>query len=249
MAAGGIVAAGLLAIAVAGRLFPADPPPAVLPRPQDDEPLFRVEPRASTLDPAAGRAVTLKDVNDGDTITLSDDTVVRYLGINTPEFMRIEGGAWVEDPEAFGRDARARNDRLVRAGDLRIFPIERTTHDRTLASILVVAEDQRIDVVEQLLREGLGWLDDTDLDAGLRQRYVEAQVEAIDAKRGLWEHVAAREGEVHASKSGIFHVPGCGHNLKSFTAHASALEAFRAGLRPPYQGRPVSPPCWSLGKP
>lgn len=236
-----------MAIALAGRfLLGAPPPPNVLPPVQDDEPLFRIAPHAATLDAAAGRAVTLKSINDGDTITLSNDELVRYLGINTPEFMRNQNGAWVEEPEPFGRESRARNERLVRSGDLRIYTIDRTTHDRTLASVVVQTPDERIDVVEQLLREGLGWLDDQDLDPGLKVRYLEAQREAIDAKRGLWEPVAARAGEVHASKSGIFHVPGCGHNLKNFTAYASALEAFRDGLRPPYQGRPVNPPCWAL---
>jgi len=57
----------------------------------------------------AGEWVTVKRVNDGDTVHLADGRFVRYIGVNAPEINHERNTA-----EPFGFEARARNNELVR---------------------------------------------------------------------------------------------------------------------------------------
>lgn len=161
-------------------------------------PMAPVAPLAKTSPtPVPGSvAAKLERVSDGDTITLADQTRVRYLGIDTPE---------LKDREPFAKEATERNKALLDAGELRIIPRKKDVYDRTLATVLAGG----VDVVETLLREGLGWLYADDLDAALRERYLTAQRAAMDAGRGLWPHLRAATGKVIANtRSGVFHSPG-----------------------------------------
>lgn len=210
------------------------PPPPEKPA----EPKAAVLPKVAPAPTPGAFTATVRTVTDGDTIALADGRSARYVGIDTPEFMKKKGSAWVEDPEPFGREATERNREILTAGDLRFIPHGKDHYDRLL--VTVHADD--VDVVETLLREGLGWLHSEDLDAPLRERYLAAQVEAIDAGRGIWSRVKDAKGEVNASKSGVFHDPRCYHKGKSYP---SALDAFRAGLRP-HKGGGGRDGCWKL---
>jgi len=202
------------------------------PEPQKSPALPKAGPPPTTL-PA-----TVKSVLDGDTITLADGTSARYVGIDTPEFMKKKGSTWVEDPEPFGREATLRNREILAGGEVRYVTHGKDHYDRALVTVHV----GDIDVVETLLREGLGWFHGDDVDGPLRVRYVAAQVEAIDAGRGIWSRVKSAAGEVNASKSGVFHDPGCYNKGK---AYGSALDAFRSGLRP-HKGGGGREGCWKL---
>ena len=50
---------------------------------------------------SAGEWVTVKRVNDGDTVQLADGRLVRYLGVNAPEINHARNTA-----EPFGFEAR-----------------------------------------------------------------------------------------------------------------------------------------------
>lgn len=204
------------------------PPPA--------SPKSPVLPKAGP--PPTALAATVKSISDGDTITLADGSSARYVGIDTPEFMRKKGSAWVEDPEPFGREASMRNRELLTGADVRIVTHGKDHYGRALVTV----HAGETDVVETLLREGLGWFHGDDVEGPLRERYIAAQVEAIDAGRGIWSRVKSAAGEVNASKSGVFHDPRCYNKGKSY---GSALDAFRAGLRP-HKGSADRDGCWKL---
>jgi endonuclease YncB( thermonuclease family) len=181
---------------------------------------------------------TAESVIDGDTIVLASGEHARYCGIDAPETHRKVNGEWVEAAEPFGHEAMNRNETLVSGHVLRIVSHGHDHYDRLLITLRVGDTD----VVETLLREGLGWFYGDGLDESLRRRYLAAQIEAIDADRGIWPLIGGMEGQVNASEKGIFHMPAC---YKVGTRYDSALDAFRAGLRP-HKGSNEHPGCWRL---
>ena len=69
--------------------------------------------------------VAVKRVNDGDTVTLADGRLVRYIGVNAPEINHERNSA-----EPFGFDARSRNIELIGSRRIRLeFDIERFDDD------------------------------------------------------------------------------------------------------------------------
>ena len=83
---------------------------------------------------SAGAWVTVKRVNDGDTVQLADGRFVRYIGVNAPEINHAHNTA-----EPFGFEARARNNELVGTQRIRLeFDIERfDDYGRTLAYVFL----------------------------------------------------------------------------------------------------------------
>ncbi len=120
---------------------------------------------------------------------LSDGRLVRYLGIDTPEVRRRQGGTWVKDPEPFGLEASRRNHELVAGRRVRLeYDIE--THDRFGRLLAYVYIDGEM-VNETLLREGLA----KPLILRPQMRYArhfqELTDQARQEQRGLW-HIDAQ---------------------------------------------------------
>lgn len=243
VAAGGLLVLAVAVVFLASRTRALRPLP---PPPRPDAPLFRVAPHPTARDTQQGEPATLQSVTDGDTIVLTDQRRIRYIGIDTPELGYYRGKDWISSPEPLAREARDRNEAMVRASSLLIFPTGKKSYERVLAGVIVKrSESGLFDVVDVLLSEGLGWMDGRDLDDGLRARYLESQLEAIESNRGIWPLVGRDEGPVHGSRNGVFHRPGCRVGPKTYKTHDSALDAFRAGLRP-HKGGSGHPGCWRL---
>lgn len=68
-------------------------------------------------------------VVDGDTIELPNGELVRYIGIDTPEMRRRQGGEWVLAPEPGAKEATQANRRLVEGQWVRL-ESDVETHDR-----------------------------------------------------------------------------------------------------------------------
>jgi len=128
-------------------------------------------------------------VVDGDTIILAEGPHVRYIGIDTPEPRRRDGGRWVDDPEPFAREATDANRRLVDGRRVRLeYDVE--THDRygrLLAYVYVAGPDGReLFVNAELLRQGMAQQLTIPPNVKFAQEFRAIAAEARQAKRGLW---------------------------------------------------------------
>ena len=123
-------------------------------------------------------------VIDGDTIELADGRLVRYIGIDTPEFRRREGSRWVVDPEPFSREAMQANQRLVGGKTVRLeYDVEiADRHGRLLAYVYV---DGTM-VNAKLLEEGYAHLLTIPPDVKYAARFRQVAQDARTHKRGLW---------------------------------------------------------------
>ena len=133
--------------------------------------------------------VTVRRAIDGDTVELRDGRLLRYIGIDTPEVRRREGGRWVEDPEPFGRIATEANRGLVDGQSVRLeYDVERfDRYGRTLAYVYVTRPDgETILVNEWLVREGLAQPMTIPPNVKHADRFRAAAAEARTAHRGLW---------------------------------------------------------------
>jgi micrococcal nuclease len=137
------------------------------------------------LVPASANAQRVRQVIDGDTITVSGVGVVRLLGVDAPE----KTGGYRES-EPFGDAATAFMRRLVEGKDvtLEYDGPRKDQYNRTLA--YVVLPDRRIANIE-IIRAGLA-------ETYRRFQYTRkpefqaAEREAREARRGMWASVRRR---------------------------------------------------------
>ena len=126
----------------------------------------------------------VRRVVDGDTVTLADGRLVRYIGIDTPEVRRRIGGRWVKDPEPFGEAATEANRRLVEGRAVRL-ESDVQTHDR-FGRLLAYVYTGDLMVNEELLRQGYAQPLTIPPNVRYVQRFRAAAEEARQAQRGLW---------------------------------------------------------------
>jgi len=133
-------------------------------------------------------AARVARVVDGDTVVLSTGAEVRYVGIDTVETRRRQGGVWVDVDEPFGDEARRVNEELVLGYPIRVeFDAERRDkYGRVLAYVWVGKGGAEKMVQEELLRRGLAFLYTFPPNVKYVDRLKSAQDEARRAKRGLW---------------------------------------------------------------
>lgn len=132
---------------------------------------------------ARAETFTAAHVCDGDTIILSNQEHVRYIGINAPEIAHD-----MKPAEYFGHEARECNKKLVLGKRIRLeFDRERQDrHGRTLAYVYL--EDGTF-VNAELVRAGCAHA----LYAPQNVKYYESlltlQRKAIEAQKGMWPHI------------------------------------------------------------
>ena len=121
-------------------------------------------------------------VIDGDTIEVSGNRIVRYIGIDTPETV---------DPrkpvQCFAQEATAKNKELVNE---KIVYLEKDVsetdkYDRLLRYVWL---DKEVMVNEVLLREGYAQVSTFTPDVKYQERFISAQKDARDNNRGLWQN-------------------------------------------------------------
>jgi len=121
------------------------------------------------------------EVIDGDTITIEDGkgTLVRYIGIDTPEIARQDSPG---DP--FSEEAKKLNGTLVRGKSVRLeYDSERyDVYGRLLAYVFVDGAS----VNEQMLRQGLATPLFIEPNVKYREEFTRAADEAKKERRGIW---------------------------------------------------------------
>ncbi|PIV39256.1 MAG: hypothetical protein COS29_03610 [Candidatus Omnitrophica bacterium CG02_land_8_20_14_3_00__42_8] len=140
---------------------------------------------------------TVSRVVDGDTVELSNGERVRYIGIDTPEVREKAGSGWVYKPRPYAEEACAFNRKLVEGKSVRLeFDVQkRDKYKRLLA--YVYAGEKMVNI--EMVKEGFAMIYMYPPNVRYSQRFLDAQKEARDNKRGLW--VDLEENKISASEA------------------------------------------------
>jgi endonuclease YncB( thermonuclease family) len=147
---------------------------------------------------------TVRHVNDGDTVLLTDGRRVRYIGIDTPEIDHERRRA-----EPFGYAAREANRKLVGTRNIRLVTDRepRDRYGRLLAYVYL--PDGRM-VNAELLRMGLAVVLFKRPNVSRFSELLAVQRKAMSAGRGLWQMAGIGEGAVVGNRNSMrFHLPTC----------------------------------------
>ncbi len=123
-------------------------------------------------------------VVDGDTIELTNRETVRYIGIDTPEIREKKNAEWVYKPRPYAEEAKEFNQKLVEGKSVRLeFDVQkRDKYKRLLA--YVYRGEKMVNI--EMVREGFAMIYTYPPNLKYSQRFLAAQKEARDNKRGLW---------------------------------------------------------------
>ncbi|GIW62292.1 MAG: hypothetical protein KatS3mg090_1002 [Patescibacteria group bacterium] len=159
------------------------------------------------------------EVIDGDTIVLENGEKVRYIGIDTPELNTERG-----DPECFALEAKKANERLVLGKKVKLEKdvSERDKYGRLLRYVYV--ED--IFVNEYLVREGYAKAVSFPPDVKYQERFLQAERQAREKNKGLWDPQACKEKKVLGSRNCKYDCNGPDRDCKDFKTQAKAQEFF-----------------------
>lgn len=159
----------------------------LLPTPSPDGRILGQEANSATTNHLDNQAKVVR-VIDGDTIEIEQGGSrfkLRYIGVDTPETV---------DPKrplgCFGKEASNENRRLV---ELRLIEMEKDISDtdkfgRLLRYVYLKLDDgNKLFVNDYLIRQGFGYAATFPPDVKYAARFQEAQREAEENQRGLWE--------------------------------------------------------------
>ncbi len=184
--------------------------------------------------------VSVKWVDDGDTILLADGRRVRYIGINAPEVAHVEKG---QAAEPFGEAATAQNKALVHGHRVRLeFDREKTDrYGRVLAYVYL--EDGTF-VNLKMVESGYAYVLFLKPNNRFERVLLRAQRRAMKAGSGIWGDWKEEEKDpiIGNRRSRRFHRTSCPNAVtihpRNRMALSSRWEAFWLGYAPAKQCRP-----------
>ena len=163
----------------------------------------------------AEKSAFVRHVIDGDTIVLKKGTKIRYRGINTPEIPHKDTPG-----EPLGWEATRRNRQLVQGRTVRLVQDDekRDRFGRLLAYVFL-PDGQMVN--EILVREGLAFFCSSEKRSPFSKRLLDAQREAIDARRGIWSIPLVKPEPYYVgnSKTLRFHRPSCPYGKKIYKSN------------------------------
>lgn len=179
--------------------------------------------------PQGAEKVCVRNVYDGDTLTLVDERRVRFLGIDTPE---------LKQKQPFAQEAKAYTKNLCDKQEIWISyepGHEKKDHYGRLLCFVWVSQGQGyLCVNEGIVREGLGTSYTPRKDAKLHNwdKLIALQNQARAAKRGLWS--TFKDFLVYKTANGsAYHKKDCSHLSRSKNLiQLKASEALTQGLHP-----------------
>lgn len=174
--------------------------------------------------PAGAEKYSVRNVYDGDTLTLVDERRVRLLGIDTPEIK--ENQPYAQEAKAYTKDRCHKKDIWLSyepGGD------KEDHYGRLLAFVWVPADngDGYLCINEGIVAAGYAtaYRPNTHTNFHNWDTLIALQKSARDNKRGMWS--SFKDYSVVATKNGsAFHVRSCehlsnSHNLISMQASAA----------------------------
>jgi endonuclease YncB( thermonuclease family) len=174
---------------------------------------------------------TVKWVNDGDTIVLTNGWRVRYIGINAPEIDHENQKA-----EPYGYKARSFNKELILSQRIRL-GFDKERHDRygRLLAYIFLADGSFLN--SRILENGLAFYLHRRPNMKYDNRLLKAQQEAMKSQKGLWRNWKKKQGRyIGNQNSRRFHLATCPHaaniKWKNRTRFSTKWDAFYAGYAP-----------------
>lgn len=173
---------------------------------------------------------------DGDTVKLKDRRVVRLAGIDAPEVAHKDAPA-----QFYSRQSRQLLESLVRGKNVSlVFPgiTPKDRHGRLVAEILLPDGES---VNRLMVEQGAAFFyPHRDLGPEFQERIRDAQTEAINERRGMWEHLLSlplAKKHFVGNRSSLRFFPAdcaaCGRikprNRENF---GTLMDAFLAGYAP-----------------
>lgn len=200
-------------------------------KPKKQAPTQEGSPRAGVYKtlPASAIMYKVRNVYDGDTLTLVDERRVRLLGIDTPE---------LEEKQPFAQEAKKYTKDLCHKKEIYLTFDGSDREDkfgRLLAFVWVPVDDCRfLCINEGIVAEGLATVYLADKNSKLfnLKHMISLQKEARAARRGIWS--TFKDYNVLVTRYGsAFHKPGCRHIARSRNLKPmKASEASDLGLHP-----------------
>ena len=174
---------------------------------------------------------TVKWVNDGDTIVLTNGKRVRYIGINAPEIDHAKHRA-----QPFGYAAKTFNKQMVLNRKVRLeFDQERQDrYGRLLAYIFL---PDGIFLNAYMLQKGYAFFLFHKPNLKYHQRLLKAQQEAMKTGKGLWHNWSEPQKRYIGNRnSRRFHMENCPNtrniNRNNRTYFFTKWDAFKDGYAP-----------------
>lgn len=134
-----------------------------------------------------GQITKVTRVVDGDTIEIEGNIKLRYIGIDTPETKHPTKGV-----QCFGIEASNKNRELVEGKMIRMEKdvSETDQYKRLLRYVWLIDENATssagLFINDYLVREGYAYATTFPPDVAYSKQFVEAQQEARENNRGLW---------------------------------------------------------------
>lgn len=185
----------------------------------------------------SGRASLAKEwfnvkwVDDGDTIMLTDGRHVRYIGINAPEIAHDHHKA-----EPFGYAAKKYNQSILQLKKVRL-EFDKEKYDRYGRSLAYIFLQNGTFVNQAMVEQGYAYVLPRRPNLKYDRVLLQAQRNAMSAKRGIWLNWKEKEGEVWGNKkSRRFHLKTCPYGKKikrqNRILFTGSRDAFWAGFAP-----------------
>ena len=177
--------------------------------------------------PSGAEKYTVRNVYDGDTLTLVDERRVRFLGIDTPE---------LKEKQPFAEEAKEYTKKLCHKKEIYLtYDGKKEDHyGRLLAFVWVSTDGGYLCVNEGIVAEGLAFTYIPDKDSKTKNfdRLISLQKQARVAKKGVWSRF--KDYEVVATANGAaYHKRNCQHIAKTKNlTPMKASEATDKGLHP-----------------
>ena len=174
---------------------------------------------------------TVKWVNDGDTILLTNGLRVRYIGIDAPEIDHENQKA-----QPYGYKARAFNKKMLLSQKIRLeFDIERYDRYGRLLAYIFLPNGSFLN--ERVLQNGYAFFLYKMPNIKHSDLLLKAQQGAMKAKRGIWRGWKEENAEYIANlKSKRFHLATCASaqkiKKKNRIKFRKKWDAFQAGYAP-----------------
>ena len=174
---------------------------------------------------------TVKWVNDGDTIVLTNGWRVRYIGIDAPEINHEN-----QTSQPYGFKARSFNEKLVLSQKIGLeFDEERQDRYGRLLAYIFPADGSFMN--SRMLENGLAFYLYRRPNVKYDKRLLNAQQDAMKAHKGLWRNWKKKQGRyIGNQNSRRFHLAKCplAKNIrrKNRILFSTKWDAFYAGYAP-----------------
>ena len=142
---------------------------------------------------------TVTRVVDGDTIELSNGKAVRYIGMDTPEIREKKDSEWIYNPRPYAEEASAFNKKLVEGKSVRLeFDVQKRDKYKRLLAYVYVGENM---ANMEMVKQGYGMIYTYPPNVKYTEKFLEAQKEARDHKRGLWSDLDSEKGRITTAQA------------------------------------------------